>query len=436
MKTDLTAAPDADHGAASPCPTRRQGMRTIVGTGAGNALEWYDWNVYALFAPFIAAQFFDQGNAFSALLATLAVFAVGFVMRPLGGLLFGWIGDRYGRRAALLLSIVLGAVGCLLIGVAPSYESVGATASVVLLIARLLQGLAYGGEAGASYTYISESAPAHRRGLWSSAIYVSGVAAILLGTLLGATLTSVLSEQQMSAWGWRVPFLVGGVLGVVTLFLRRTLEETPQYEQERARDRVSIARGLWENRGAALRVIGLVVGVTTFFYAWVTAAPAYAISVKHMDASAALWSGVISSAVTIAALPFAGALSDRFGRRPNFLVFTLGAAALSFPLNRLIQGEMWQLTLAMSIAGVLLAIVTSILPAFLAELFPTHVRASGIGLPYSVAVGLCGGTAPYLQTWLGNTGHGDLFIGYTMVLLLIGAAVVLATPETKGKPLE
>ncbi|GLZ30946.1 MFS transporter [Lentzea sp. NBRC 105346] len=433
MKTDL----DAPRAGTGTYPCRRQRVRTIISTGAGNALEWFDWNIYALFAPLIATQFFNPQNSFSALLSTLAVFAVGFVMRPLGGFLFGWFADRHGRRASLLLSIILGSAGSLLIGVAPSYATAGVAASVVLLVARLLQGLAYGGEASASYTYISESAPSHRRGLWSSTIYVSGVAAILFGTLLGATLTSALTRQDMAAWGWRVPFLIGGVLGIITLFLRRKLSETRQYEQAQAQERtVSLARGLWENRGAALRVIGLVVGVTAFFYLWVVAAPAYAISVLHMDPSAALWSGVISSSVMIAVIPLAGALSDRFGRRPNFLIFTLGAAALSFPLNRLIQGgEMWQLTLAMSIAGVLLAVVTSILPAYLAELFPTHVRASGIGLPYSIAVGLCGGTAPYLQTWLAGTGNGDLFIGYTVVLLLLGAVVVLATPETKGRPL-
>jgi MFS transporter, MHS family, alpha-ketoglutarate permease len=246
----------------------------------------------------------------------------------------------------------------------------------------------------------------------------------------------VLTAQEMADWGWRVPFLIGGVLGVVTLFLRRTLAETPQFERERVKSRVPLARSLWENRVAALRVIGLVVGITTFFYTWVTAAPAYAISVLHMSASDALWSGVIASCVTIAALPLAGALSDRFGRRPNFLVFMLGAALLAFPLNRLVQGEMWQLALAMSIAGVLLAIVTSVMPAYLAELFPTHVRAAGIGLPYSIAVGLCGGTAPYLLTWLSNIGLGDIFIGYLIVLLLVGAAVTLATRETKGMPLD
>ncbi|GAA1576846.1 MFS transporter [Dactylosporangium maewongense] len=406
----------------------------------GNAIELYDWNVYAIFAPFFAAQFFNLKHPVSALLATYAVFAVAFVMRPIGGFLFGWLADRHGRRMSMLLSVGLASAGSLLIGLAPTYSSVGLTASVVLVLARLIQGLAYGGEIASSHTYIAEVAPAPRRGLWSSIICISSMSALLVATLLGATLSTVLAKQQMVGWGWRVPFVVGGVLGIVALVLRRTLSETNAYEQARTErqtgSRPSMMRGIWQNRIAGLRVIGLVVGGTVFFYTWLVAAPAYAITVKHIPAPEALWSGVIATSVMIVVLPFAGALSDRIGRRPNFVFFTLAAAALSFPLNRLIQNKAWQLTLAMTIAGVTIALVVSILPAVLAELFPTHVRAAGIGVPYSLAVALCGGTAPLLQTWLATSGRGDLFIGYSVVLLLIGTVVVLAMPETKAKPLE
>lgn len=441
MKTDPTDEADVDRvPAEQPPASRKERMRTVVGTGMGNALELYDWNIYAIFAPFLAAQFFSPDDSLSALLATLAVFAVGFVMRPLGGLLFGWLADRRGRKTSLLLSIIMTSVGSLLIGVAPSYASAGVAASALLLFARLIQGLAYGGEIAASHSYIAEMAPARRRGLWSSTIYVSSMLATLLATLLGATITTVLSEEQMAGWGWRVPFLIGGVLGVVAIFMRRTLTETPAYKQvqntEESAARPSLARGIWENRAAAFRVIGIVMGGTVFFYTWVVAAPAYAIGVKHMKPSDALWSGVIAASVMVVVLPFAGALSDRIGRRPNMLIFMVGGAAVSFPLNYLIQGEAWQLTLAMSIAAVLIAMGVSILPAYLSELFPTRVRAVGIGVPYSLAVALCGGTAPYLQTWLSSKGQGDIFLGYSAVLLLIGAATVLATPETKGKPLE
>lgn len=440
MPAESTAASPATTTGSSPT-TRKERLRILLGTGVGNAIEWYDWNVYIVFAPFFAAQFFNSDNGVSALLSTLAIFAVGFVMRPLGGFVFGWLADRHGRRPAMLLAIALAAGGSLLIGLSPTYASVGVTASLVLLVARMLQGLAHGGEIAASHTYITEVAPSARRGRWASVIYVSGMTAVLVATLLGATLTGVLSESQLYAWGWRVPFIVGGLLGIGAVYLRSRLEETDAYakvqaEDEAADGRTSLLRGMWDNRRAVVQVLGLTIGGTVFFYTWAIAAPAYAIGVKGMNPSAALWSGAAATALLIVLLPFAGALSDRIGRRPNFLIFAVGGAAATFPLNRLIQGETWQLLLAMSIAMVLIAFVVSMMPAALAELFPTHVRASGFAVPYSLAVALTGGTAPYLQSWLASRGQGDLFLGYTVATLLITAVAALLTPETNGKPLE
>lgn len=439
--TTTTAAAEPATPTGGATTSRRERRRILLGTGVGNAIEWYDWNVYIVFAPFFAAQFFNSDNPVSALLATLAIFAVGFVMRPLGGFVFGWLADRHGRQPSMLLAIGLAAAGSLMIGLSPTYASVGVVASVVLLLARLLQGLAHGGEIAASHTYITEAAPANRRGRWASVIYVSGMGAVLVATLLGATLTGVLSESQLYAWGWRVPFLLGGLLGIVAVFLRSRLEETAAYTKVQAEGedtgaRPSLLRGMWENRASVVRVVGLTIGGTVFFYTWAIAAPAYAISVKGVDPSAALWAGVAATALLIVLLPFAGALSDRIGRRPNFLIFALGGAAVTFPLNRLIQGEAWQLLLAMSIALVLVAFAVSMMPAALAELFPTHVRASGFAVPYSLAVAITGGTAPYLQTWLSSRGQGDLFLGYTVALLLVTAVTVILTPETNGKPLE
>lgn len=440
MSTSTGAAVSA-HPAAGAPTTRRERRRILLGTGVGNAIEWYDWNVYVVFAPFFAAQFFNPDDPVSALLATLAIFAVGFVMRPLGGFVFGWLADRHGRRLSMLLAISLAAAGSLMIGLSPTYASVGVVASAVLLLARLLQGVAHGGEIAASHTYITEAAPSDQRGRWASVIYVSGMGAVLVATLLGATLTGVLSESELYAWGWRVPFIFGGLLGIVAVFLRSRLDETEAYtkvqtDEEVTGARPSLLRAMWQNRASVVQVMGLTIGGTVFFYTWAIAAPAYAISVKGVDASAALWAGVAATALLIVLLPFTGALSDRIGRRPNFLIFALGGAAVTFPLNRLIQGEAWQLLLAMSIALVLIAFVVSMMPAALAELFPTHVRASGFAVPYSLAVAITGGTAPYLQTWLSSRGQGDLFLGYTVALLLVTAVTVMLTPETKGKPLE
>jgi MFS transporter, MHS family, alpha-ketoglutarate permease len=427
---------------ARQAPSRGERLRALRGTGIGNALEWYDWHVYGIFAPFFAQQFFSPGNALSALMSTLVIFAVGFAMRPVGSFLFGWLADRRGRRFSMVISISLGAAGSMAIGLAPTYSSIGVGASLILLLARLTQGLAHGGELPSAQTYLAEMAPAERRGRWTSTIYVSGACGILIATLLGAGLSGLYGADGVAAWGWRVPFIFGGLLGFYALFLRRRLSETPVFEKEQAeeeavRERPSVVRGIWENRTAAVRVIGLTVGTTVVYQTWTVAAPAYAISAQHLDPTAVLLAEVVALLVFIAALPLCGALSDRIGRRPSMLTFGLGMAVLSYPLALLARsGGAWQLGLAMTIALLFIALCVSILPALFAELFPTRVRATGTGVPYAVAVALCGGTAPYLLTWLSSHDAQGWFTGYAVTLLLVGVLVVLTTPETRGKTLE
>ncbi|MFI2185181.1 MFS transporter [Streptomyces sioyaensis] len=408
----------------------------------GNALEWYDWQVYGLFAPFFATQFFNPDNELSALLSTLALFAVGFFMRPVGAVVFGWIGDRKGRRLAMVASIGLQSAGSLAIGLAPTYASIGAAASVYLLLARLAQGLAHGGELPSAQTYIAEMAPPRRRGRWTSIIYVSGACGILTATLLGAGLSNVYGAEGMAAWGWRVPFLVGGVFGVYTLFLRTRLTETHAFgnvpsTEEPTAERPSVLRGFWQNRAAAGRVIGITAGLTVTYYSWTTAAPAYAISVQKLNPTAVLLAEIAALLVFIAALPLCGILSDRIGRRPNLLFFGVGLAVLSYPLTWLAQaGGAWALGLATTIALVFIALCASIAPAVFAELFPTHVRTTGTGVPYAIAVALFGGTTPYLQTWLASHHAQSYFTGYAIALLLIGVLVTATSPESRAKPLE
>ncbi|MGY1644252.1 MFS transporter [Geodermatophilus sp. SYSU D00703] len=442
MAAPATVGTEVSRQPADPRPRPSSSRRVLAATGIGNALEWYDWSVYAIFAPFFAAQFFAPTDPVSALLATLGVFAVGFLMRPLGGFLFGWLADRRGRKTAMASAMVLCAAGSLVIGIAPTHGTIGVAASVLLLLARCVQGLAHGGEIGSSHTYLAEMAPPRRRGLWASTMYVAVTTGTLAATLLGAVLTSTVSSEAMTSWGWRIPFLIGAALGVYALWLRRSLTETDAFQQERARAATpaaapaetspSLLAGVWAHRGAALRVIGLTVGGTVFYYTWAVSAPAYAIGVKGIDASAALWAGVVANAVFLAVLPLWGALSDRWGRRPNGFVFGLGTAVLAFPLTALIQDEAWQLGVAMSLALVVMASSASMVPAWFAELFPTRVRASGMAIPYSIAVALTGGTAPYLQTWLGSRGQEDLFTGYVVVLGLVTLLTVWRTRETRG----
>ncbi len=418
-------------------PAEQSTRKTILGTGVGNALEWYDWGVYAIFTPFFATQFFDKAHPVSAVLSTLAVFAVGFVARPFGGFVFGWIADHTGRRFAMSATVGVAAVGSVVIGVSPTYESIGAFASLILLLARLLQGLAHGGELPSAQTYISEKAPAERRGLWASLIYVSGSIGNVIGVLLGVVLTSVLVESQMSSFGWRIPFLVGGAFGLYAMYMRARMTETEVFEDdvesESAADKSKIWPEIVKHRKQAGQVIGLTVGLTVAYYAWAISAPAYAISSLGIDENDALWAGVIANLVFIAVLPLWGKLSDRIGRKPVLLTNAIGLAVLLFPLQWMVRGSAWQLALAMSIALVFIAAGASIIPAVYAELFPTHIRAIGVGIPYSICVALFGGTAPYLQTWMGETFGRSSFTGYTILLLIVSAVVMSRLPETRGR---
>ncbi len=418
--------------------TERAAMRkTLVGTGIGNAVEWYDWAIYATFTPFIASQLFSKVDPASAVLSTLAIFAVGFVARPFGGFLFGWIGDRVGRKTSMTLAVGLASLGSLMIGIAPTFASIGAWASLMLLVARLVQGLAHGGELPSSQTYLSEMAPKEKRGFWATLIYTSGTVGILFGTLLGAVLNMVLSTEAMNAWGWRIPFLIGAALGLYALIMRSRLHETEAFESESAGEkRAPIWPQIVRHRRQALQVIGLTVGLTVIYYIWGVVAPSYATTALKIDRGEALWAGVIGNVVFIAALPFWGKLSDRIGRKKVLWSGAIGSAVMHFPMTWLLKDSAWQLAVGMSVMLIFIAASAAIVPAVYAELFPTSIRTVGVGVPYSICVALFGGTAPYLQQWLGITLQlPDLFNVYAVLLLVVSALFVFTIPETKGKDL-
>ena len=418
--------------------TERAAMRkTLVGTGIGNAVEWYDWAIYATFTPFIASQLFSKADPASAVLSTLAIFAVGFVARPFGGFLFGWIGDRVGRKTSMTLAVGLASLGSLMIGIAPTFASIGAWASLMLLVARLVQGLAHGGELPSSQTYLSEMAPKEKRGFWATLIYTSGTVGILFGTLLGAVLNMVLSTEAMNAWGWRIPFLIGAALGLYALIMRSRLHETEAFESESAGEtRAPIWPQIVRHRRQALQVIGLTVGLTVIYYIWGVVAPSYATTALKIDRGEALWAGVIGNIVFIAALPFWGKLSDRIGRKKVLWSGAIGSAVMHFPMTWLLKDSAWQLAVGMSVMLIFIAASAAIVPAVYAELFPTSIRTVGVGVPYSICVALFGGTAPYLQQWLGTTLQlPDLFNVYAVLLLVVSALFVFTIPETKGKDL-
>jgi MHS family alpha-ketoglutarate permease-like MFS transporter len=422
-------------------------FRTLLGAGVGNTLEWYDWSVYAIFASFFAAQFFAGDTPTTALLSTLAIFAVGFVMRPIGGFVFGWLADRRGRRFSMTTSMLLMAAGSLVIGVAPTATQVGEWAALILLVARLAQGLAHGGEIAASYTYIAEIAPRARRGLWSTSLYVSVTAGIVLASLLGAGLTSTLGIATLQDWAWRVPFLIGGLLGLVGLYLRRTLPETEAFQAEQThvdgiepvppaqRTTRDLLRGLAANKTNLLRMLGFSLASTVVYYCWAIGISGFAINIKHVPATQALWGTVIANLFFMGTLPFWGWLSDRVGRRPVFLVYCVAFMVLSYPLLDAVNDSAVRLTLVTMVALFFLGAFVGIMPAYFAELFPTAVRASGIGVPYSFVVAIFGGTAPLVLAWLSSQNRQGLFALYMVVLTAIGAVTTLLSPETRARDL-
>lgn len=412
--------------------------KRIIAIAGGHALEWYDWGIYAVFVPFFAGQFFGSGDSAAAVLKSFAVFAVGFLARPLGGALLGSLADRRGRRYTMTLAVACMAGASLVLGITPTYGTIGIAAPVVLVLARLAQGMACGGELPAAQTYLSEIAPAARRGRWSSLIYIASVFGNTTGVGVGLILTLSLSDAQMHSWGWRVPFLVGAVLGVVTAFMRRVMAEPEVFVKDKATHAPSrrLASSITRHRVQGLQVIGLTVGLTVTYYSWVVAAPSYAITAFSMPSSHALTAAILAAVPFMAMMPFWGAVSDRIGRRRVLLIGVLGSAAVQFPLQHLLGGSAVRLFFALLIAMIPLAASVSILPAVYAELFPTGIRASGMAIPYSLTAAIFGGTAPYLQDWVGSHISRSAFDGYVVLLLLITAATVVTIPETRGMEMD
>jgi MFS transporter, MHS family, alpha-ketoglutarate permease len=423
-------------------PERTRAVRKrrsdLVAVNIGNAIEWFDWNVYAIFAPFFASQIFRSEDPVSALLATLAVFAVGFLMRPIGGWLFGLISDRKGRRFSLTLAIMLAALGSLVIAVVPTFDQIGVWASVILVLARLIQGLSHGGETGSAFTYLAEIAPTGKRGLWASTPWIGVALGSMLATGLGALFTTVLTEEQMSAFGWRIPFVIGALLGLYGLVLRRKMAESEVFEANQAAGEHAVrARDTWrilvENRRAVLTIAVLCVSGVVMFYTWFIFAPGYATTTFGVPANQALLAGLLGQAVFLFAVPLAGALSDRIGRKPLVFIYTIGFAVLAFPLEWILSGGTGLSVFAsMAIASLLLATACAPLGAIFTELVPTRVRATVVGMTYGGFSAIFGGTAPYLNTWLSNIGAHYIFVLYIIALCLLTLVVVLRMPETKN----
>jgi MHS family alpha-ketoglutarate permease-like MFS transporter len=411
--------------------------RQLLAASVGNLVEWYDWLAYTFLATFIADEVFPENadDSLVPLLATFAVFAVGFFMRPVGGLLLGAVADRRGRRAALTVTILLMGGSSLLVALTPTYALAGLFGPVVLVVARLLQGLSVGGEFAASTTFLVESAGPRRRGLFSSFQYVTTTIGQLIASGLAALLVASTTDGQMHAWGWRIAFVVGALLSLVGFWIRRGAQETRTAAQRDA-PRPGLFEALRAHPRESLLICGITTGATIAYYTWTAYLPTYAQVNADFDKGDSLIVGTISLAFFALLQPLGGMLSDRIGRKPMLLFFAVGFAVLSVPLLHAITDSFVSLLLVQCAGMVLLTGYTSIAAAVNAEVFPARVRAAGIGFPYSLTVALFGGTAPYMGTLFEELDHPGAFPWYVAALCLISAAVYLRLPETAHTPLE
>jgi len=410
---------------------KRHRIFSIMAASSGNLVEWFDFYVYAFSALYFAPAFFPHADPTAQLLQTAGVFAAGFLMRPIGGWLFGRVADRLGRKASMLISVTMMCGGSLVIACLPTYAQIGAWAPFLLLVCRLFQGLSVGGEYGTTATYMSEVALKGQRGFYSSFQYVTLIGGQLLAVLVIVVLEHFLSEAELKSWGWRIPFAVGAMAAVVALLLRRTLHETQSDEARANEDAGSVASLFRHHSRAFFTVLGYTAGGSLMFYTFTTYMQKYLVNTVHLPIKTA--SHVMTGAlfVYMCMQPAFGALSDRIGRRNNMLLFGGLGAVLTVPILTALQYTTSPLT-AMVLILVALAIVslyTSISGIVKAEMFPPEVRALGVGLAYAVANALFGGTAEYVALGLKAMGRESAFFWYVSAMTAIAFLVSLRLPR-------
>ena len=416
-------------------------LRSIVSGSIGNLVEWYDWYAYSAFALYFAPVFFPQSSPTAQLLNTAAIFAVGFLMRPLGAALLGAYADRHGRRAALLRSVQLMAGGSLLIAVAPGYATAGVLAPGLLLLARLLQGLSVGGEYGTSATYLSEMAGARHRGFWSSFQYLTLMGGQLLALLVQLALQRLLTPAALAAWGWRVPFVLGAGAALAALYLRGQMGETEAFTQEQKSDlatsntpKISQFTLLRRYPREVLTVVGLTLGGTLAFYTFTTYAQKFLVNTSGFSKAQATEIAFGAMAVALLFQPLLGAVSDKIGRRPVLLFFGLGATLGTVPLLRLLAHTHSAGAATGLLIGALFVVsgYTSISAVVKAELFPTPIRALGVGLPFAATVAVFGGTAEYVALFAKGRGVEEYFYWYVTGCAFLSLLVYWRMGETQS----
>jgi MFS transporter, MHS family, dicarboxylic acid transporter PcaT len=410
---------------------RPERIFAILAASSGNLVEWFDFHVYAFFAIYFAPAFFPQSDSTAQLLNTAGVFAAGFLMRPIGGWLFGWMADRRGRKTAMVTSLLIMCGGSLLIACLPTYATIGAWAPALLLLARLLQGLSVGGEYGTTASYMSEVALRGQRGLFSSFPYVTLIGGQLAAGLLIVALQQLLNESELRAWAWRIPFFVGAMTAVIAMFLRRALHETSTSETREARNAGDVMGLLRHHRAAFLTVLGYTAGGSLIVYTFTTYMQGYLVNCAGFSTKTA--SNVMTACLFLymCMQPLFGALSDRIGRRTSMLLFGGLGAAGTIPILTSLQA--FHSTLAQSalilVALAIISFYTSISGIVNAELFPPEVRALGVGLSHAIANTIFGGSAEYAALALKSAGHERAFYWYVTGMMVIVFLVSLRQPS-------
>lgn len=422
---------------AAPKATSQQ-LKSIFSGSVGNLVEWYDWYVYAAFSLYFAKAFFPQGDLTAQLLNTAAVFAIGFLMRPIGGWLMGVYADRKGRKAALLLSVLLMCFGSLIIALTPGYATLGVAAPALLVVARLLQGLSVGGEYGTSATYLSEMAGKERRGFFASFQYVTLISGQLLALGVLILLQNVLSTEQLESWGWRIPFLIGAACAVAALWLRRNMEETESFTKARDQQpKEGVLRALMRHPKAVFTVIGLTLGGSLAFYTYTTYMQKYLVNTVGLSKSEGTLISAASLFLFMLLQPIMGALSDRIGRRPLLVGFGLLGTLCTVPILTLLQSvtSLWGAFALIMFALVIVSGYTSVNAVVKAELFPAEIRAIGVGLPYALTQSVAGGTVEYVALWFKSIGNETGFFWYITAGIACSLLVYVCMRDTRDHSL-
>jgi MFS transporter, MHS family, alpha-ketoglutarate permease len=413
-------------------------LKSIIGGSAGNLVEWYDWFAYASFALYFAPVFFPKGDLTAQLLNSAAIFAAGFVMRPIGAWVMGRYADAKGRKAGLTLSVALMFSGSMLLAIAPTYAQVGVLAPATLVLARMIQGLSLGGEYGASATYLSEMAPRKNRGFWASFQYMTLCGGQLVAILVAVVLQGILTEAELTAWGWRIPFVIGALLALAVYALRRNLSETQSF-QNLDKDRApSTAAVLWRNHRRESILVGMLsAGGGLSAYTFTSYMQKYLVNTVHFPKATATY--IIAAALIWFTLmqPLFGALADRLGRKPMLLIFGIGGAIAAIPVFLRLE------TVTSPISAALLIMIPLTLQSgysannalVKAELFPAHIRGLGVALPYAIGNAMFAGTVEYVALWMKGAGFERGFYVYVALVIAMAGVATLMLPETKDNSL-